>query len=1059
MVPAVSALLALALAGLALSLAARWQGGLGALARWPSLDFDALCLALAAHLGVVGLLATLLAWAGLFSAGSLALACALTAAAVWPWRSPPPDDAEPPAPSSTRERLVLAATLAVLAVGVGLRSPSIRAPLAGRDQGTYVLRAQLTLRTGALGWTDRALAEAAQARESHPDAPGPRDILGLYPRHEEPWRQGNYESPYRPGAYLAERDAGRVVPQFFHLHPTLLAVAGAVAGPGRTGWMMIWIGALGLSCFACVARRLWPARDGPWSVLALALLAASPLAIWTARTPLSEGAMALFEVAALLAALRLRDAGDETREPWRIALFLGFAAFVRGNALIVLPVILAATWLRPRDQDTSRAWAWSPALVLAALLGTVVLHALTTYPYLHDELLRRVAERVPGLEPTPAALMGLTAAGAALWVILDRAFARLPEGARAALVRISVPAMVLGTFAAFGLWAALRAGAPDLSVRPFSRLDAAPILIGAPMLVAAGLGLVVLAWTWRPTPRAVWLVALASLVPVTALLYAPRELPTLGFFYYGRYLVPELLPAAILASTAALAAVHGWIHPRRPRLAHGLVGALALGLVGVVATPLVRSPQLRLREYEPASAAVDWLAARIPEDAVLIAGGEGWHHDHTHNQIGGALALARGAQVLPYRTREDAWVTAWELLVAGPERSGEPPPPVYLLVNEAAHQTTRKSDGARLAVVDDQLWSPFRAERVELLELFVDALTPVGDQLPTRVARHELRMALIRLEVDADALARIERVRFEGDTCLRADADLELRFEADPARHRHLALSVAGLGDSRLARALPQMHIEVDGQRLRAEPPKGVRGRHRATLGPLPLPLPDPPGEGPRTLRLRMPELEPGLLVDDPACPYGRVDELRLLPRERGALDRLAALEDGVTAVSIAPRDDLGHPPKPATWVRGRSLSRYRAGTEPEPEIRGRSMVIAAGEALDFAAFDLPLDGAGAPHPLLVLVTLTRTSTGEGAQLVLEERSAEGEPTSLATLDIPAQRPRTFIADPLAWRPTNERARIRVRVVDPNGAGGEVELRDVALFVDTPGIPSALERH
>ncbi|WP_045115504.1 hypothetical protein [Plesiocystis pacifica] len=67
-----SALLALALAGLALSLAARWQGGAGALARWPSLDFDvdALCLALAAHLGVVGLLATLLAWAGLFSAGA-----------------------------------------------------------------------------------------------------------------------------------------------------------------------------------------------------------------------------------------------------------------------------------------------------------------------------------------------------------------------------------------------------------------------------------------------------------------------------------------------------------------------------------------------------------------------------------------------------------------------------------------------------------------------------------------------------------------------------------------------------------------------------------------------------------------------------------------------------------------------------------------------------------------------------------------------------------------------------------------------------------------------------
>ena len=33
---------------------------------------------------------------------------------------------------------------------------------------------------------------------------------------------------------------------------------------------------------------------------------------------------------------------------------------------------------------------------------------------------------------------------------------------------------------------------------------------------------------------------------------------------------------------------------------------------------------------------------------------------------GGALALHHGVTVVPYRTREDAWISAWELLVTGP---------------------------------------------------------------------------------------------------------------------------------------------------------------------------------------------------------------------------------------------------------------------------------------------------------------------------------------------------------------------------------------------------------
>ena len=78
--------------------------------------------------------------------------------------------------------------------------------------------------------------------------------------------------------------------------------------------------------------------------------------------------------------------------------------------------------------------------------------------------------------------------------------------------------------------------------------------------------------------------------------------------------------------------------------------------------------------------------------------------------------MGHGVEVLTYRTSEDAWLTTWELLVAGPARRGEAPPPVFLLVNEAAHPYTR-ADRARVALLDDQLWAPFVLERASLLEL------------------------------------------------------------------------------------------------------------------------------------------------------------------------------------------------------------------------------------------------------------------------------------------------------------------------------------------------------
>jgi hypothetical protein len=1019
MVAPVSVALIAALSALALSLLARRRRSRA------RLESDDVVIVLVLHAGLVGIVATLLACVGWLGITGMVGACVLLALLCWPWAV-----VRAPLAQQSHSRMLSFALLALVGIGVGLRVPAIPAELAGRDPGTYVLRAHASLRTGALGWTDPVLAEAGRALASGEAAPGTFDILGLYPTNQEPWRRDHYDGAYRPGAYLGDREVGEVVPQFFHLHPMLLAVGGAMFGPERATFVLPWLACLWLACLACCARRLWP--RGPWAAVAVALVVGSPLAIWTARTPLSENPMALFEWTAVLVALRMRDSverGDVGS--LLVAGCLGLCAFTRGNAVLLLPIVLALVWLRPRGPgaDVQGRGAY---LLLGSLLASIVVHAATTYPYMHDELLRQL----PNVRLGPLGLVVAAVLGALAWVAIDRLAARLPSLSR---LLVHVPRLlVLGCFAAALLWWLLRRDAPP--GRPFSRLDAAPILLGLPLLVSAGVGLVVVAWRWRPGPEQVWLVALASLVPATALLYATRQLPQLAFFYYGRYLVPELLPAAAMAATAAIATAVAWLGGRQASLRRTVAAGLGvvggLGLLWSSASPLLEHPQLRLREYEGAGAAVRWLAARLPDAAIVIAGGEGWHSGHTNNQIGGALAFSHGVEVLPYRTREDAWVTAWELLVAGPGRRGEPPPPVFLLVNEAAHQYSRGK--IPVALLDEQLWAPFSVERAALLELFVHALTPVPDQLPTRVARHELRMGLLRLRVDPEALSSIEQLTFEDEsTCVSPERPLTLTIPRS-VEAEHMVV-VAEVANEAMSLAIGQWSLRIDGVEI--ERPKGLPPRPRATLGPFALPLrADAEHAQTLTVELLGVELSPEALGPEP-CRYGRVAAIYLLPRERSSVFELEP--ERVEITTLEPPTNLGHAIVPTTWVAGRSLSRYRAGTTagglgPSGELVGLALHLSAGGSLSFAPIDLPLPALGRPRSLDVVVTLAATSTEGESQL-----HVYADDRRIGTVSPPPMRTGSWIAEPFVWSDYPDRAQLRVELVS---ASGSVELRDVALF-------------
>lgn len=1031
MLAPVSAVVALALVASLSSMLERRRRRTGAV------DLDGLVLTGAIWLAGVGMVGTLLAMLGRFDAVSMSSAGGLAAALAWPWARE-----RPPARAIGWRRAAM--SIAVVLVGLALRWPAADYALAGRDQGTYTLRAQHTLRTGGLGAVDPVLAAAGQALD---ERAGPADLQGLYRRNGEPWRRDLYEAAYRPGFYLADIDRGLVRPQFFHLHPVLMATAGLVLGPAHVEGVVLVYSTLALLGLWAVARRLWP--RGPWAWLAAASWVAAPLAIWVQRTTLSEGPASVMMLAGLLAILRARE-GE--REALVLAAFsLGSIAWIRGNGWLAVPVILAAQWLVPRPDATARRATWVYAACFAA---AVLVHAPTTFPYLHDELLRQLPIDVP---LTPMRLIATVALGLLAWLVVDELGPLRRHHARWAgwCLRAAPWVLAAALLAAIVAYVALRSQSPG---RPWSRLDAVEPLVSTPTLLLAVVGLRRTLRGWPSTPSAAnaWLLGLLGVVVVTVGLYAQRNLPQLGLYYYGRYLVPELLPALLLLAVEGLRGVHAVLAGERRRgprraLATSFTLAGALGLLWSSAGALVQHPVTRLQEFAGAARVVEHLASLLPPDAVVIAGGEGWHHGHTFNQVGGALAFGHGITVLPYETREAAYASLYELLIGRPTATGAPAPPVFLLLNEATKVRGRKPADAvagedRVAALDDLLPPPFVARRIELVEMLLDRLTPTSDGPPARVTRDGLRMALLRVEVDPARAAEVERWRVDA-------GDDGWRIEGAPGLHIHSETPTTApcLGDAPLRLTLPedggagqgpvslvlvsapgsaaltsQWRVEIDGAAVILDAPR-MPARERDTLGPITL------RQRPHTITLR------GAEAEAPAarCPHGGLAEVRLLGPEASML---ASAE--TRAITFAPARSLGHPTIPVAWVSGRGLSRYRRGLPLASEIVGLSLVLEPDAPLVFECAALPDGGREA---LELVVTITGATLGPSARLWI---TAGGQ--SLPPVDPPDEREGSWQSPALRWEPTAAAAEITVELRDAR-PGERVLLRDIGLFSrDTP---------
>jgi hypothetical protein len=280
----------LALAAALLRRWARWQG--------TARTIEALVIVGAGLLALVGLLATGLAVLGWFSAPALVFVLTAAAVLAWPWGQVPSGEPERlPPPDGARVWLIAGGlVLATLA----LRVPAIPAELGGRDQGSYILRARHTLRTGAIDLVDPVLAAAGRELG---DRPGPGDILGLYPPASRPRSRRPLRGRLPPRLLPRRpRTAATSSPSSSTCTPPCSPPAASSSAPST--WRCCCTSRPCSACSRCGPSPGACSPRGPWALLAASSTLASPLAVWVHRTPLTEPLTGLLLLAAALALAR-----------------------------------------------------------------------------------------------------------------------------------------------------------------------------------------------------------------------------------------------------------------------------------------------------------------------------------------------------------------------------------------------------------------------------------------------------------------------------------------------------------------------------------------------------------------------------------------------------------------------------------------------------------------------------------------------------------------------------------------------------------------------------------
>jgi hypothetical protein len=511
--------------------------------------------ALAAGVAATAWTALTLAGFGHFVAVVPILAFPAAAAAVFALLSGRQSAPESPA-ATAQDLLAVCIACATLFVSI----PPDEILLGGQDPGVYVHVAASVARTGSLVLQEPDLAALTEEE---------RQLVSRnHPGATEPF----------PGMYL--RPDGRVSPQFYHLFPSLMAVAWSIGGIRAALLVNPLLNVAAILALYALASLLLGRR---WALAAALVHALSAAQLRQAKFPTAELMTQFFLLAgvALLALATLDDDPPPALAPLAGAT-LGMSILTRYDTILFL-VPLAAVLL----------WGMGPARrtrPVVAALGTLAVFCVQSW--LHQRFVAPFYQPLGGMVGAFLAAAALLVPAFLLvrrtgvWRRLGEVFRRRETALRVAAAALLCCWVLFGWFVRPGLAGpgrigrlfSLLAGDPPRSgfAQLLSGVEAGDMLylvdlLGAVGLLAALAGIAALIVSRRQLWETAWLAAsLAVLVVFTLSVFHDHFL-----MWVSRRFVPVVMPLASIGIAAAAAFIASGRQGRSPVLAWAGVALVA----------------------------------------------------------------------------------------------------------------------------------------------------------------------------------------------------------------------------------------------------------------------------------------------------------------------------------------------------------------------------------------------------------------------------------------------------------------------------------------------------
>jgi 4-amino-4-deoxy-L-arabinose transferase-like glycosyltransferase len=536
--------------------------------------------------------------------------------------------------------------------------------IGGADAGVYVNLSASIAENGRILIQDPILADLDPA---------------LYPallRELPPTENASIIAPYYalPGFYVTDTQAGKITPQFFHLHPVWQAVAYSLGGV-RAALLMTALWALGgaLALYLIIRQLVgWEA-----AVLALVTLSLNALQVWFARYPTTEMLTqfllwtGLWALVLWLQAIKEEKPGND-----RLIALLGLiSGLALGQLFLVridmyfLLIVPGVIWLWLQQNGRWRTiynWFFLP---LAFLILHSILHAaLQSRPYAYNLFAygRLFVERYWFIAAA-AVLLGI----AALFFFgrFTRQLEKLTQYRRPILIAAITGIVLLALYGWF-----LRPSLGQTTTLPdwfgggqWPRTDHENLLRLGWYLSPVGIGLAVAGvclMIWRINRQTAVILTVGL---IFSLLYLWRIQANPHQIYASRRYVPVTLPFAIFAGSYLIGGT-ARLNIGRLKRPYSMMLAAALALVWLAATGLSARGFMSQVDYQgliPQVAALneqlDPNSILVFNDAAAITNGD---------FIGTPLQYIYGHSVYSLRDSAALDIEAFETAVAGWQQAG-----------------------------------------------------------------------------------------------------------------------------------------------------------------------------------------------------------------------------------------------------------------------------------------------------------------------------------------------------------------------------------------------------